>query len=191
MNRAATVDLDVLCCPVDRGRLAVDKAGYRCVTCQAEFNHQDGMPDLAYSPLPALDGHVPYIWSDVFYLENLLGQRRGARYPIRSVRGDATTLPLADQSVDVYVGHHAINDIWLSRGELGVDRSYEEMDRVTRPDGFIVHSDCVLQHDARVGDPSTKLATLGRPGRLPSQARLPVAAGKRRRAGLGAGFPGG
>lgn len=204
MTRFQT-DLDLLCCPVDRGSLVAIEGAFHCTSCQAEFSDLDGIPDLVHSTLPVVDGHVPYIWSDVFYLENLLRQvirqgqtvvevcsggnivvplllrrlgievtyysvgldtahlrqqQRGVEYPIRSVRGDATALPLPDGSVDVYLGHHAINDVWLSRGEAGVEASYDEMDRVVHPEGYIVQSDCVLQHDARVGDPSTKLVTL-------------------------------
>lgn len=163
------------------------------------------MPDLAYSPLPDLDGHVPYLWSDVFHLENILRQlvqpdtvvlevcsgpnivvplllkrlnrpvtylsigintahlqqqKRGVNFPVQTIRGDATALPLAAHSIDFYIGHHAINDIWLTKGEAGVLQSYHEMHRVLKPDGYLVQSDCVLQHDSRVGDPSTKLINL-------------------------------
>lgn len=70
-------------------------------------------------------------------------------------------MPVASESVDIYIGHHAINDIWLTKGTAGVEKSYREMYRVIKKDGYIIHSDCVLQHDTRVGDPSTKIVSLG------------------------------
>jgi SAM-dependent methyltransferase len=196
----------ILRCPVDKRTLVATDTVLQCDGCGRKFQMIDGTPDLAYSTLPDVDGHTPYIWSDVFYLENLLRhvvrpgatvvevcsganivvplllartgvpvtyysigtdvehlrqQREGVRYPIRSVRGDATDLPLESASVDVYIGHHAINDIWLSKGAVGVARAYDEMHRVVKRDGFIVQSDCLLQHDSRVGDPSTKMTNLG------------------------------
>lgn len=202
LERAAQA---ILRCPVDQGPLREEPGGRRCQTCRRLYGDADGLPDLVYSPLPDVDGHVPYLWSDVFHLENilrqlvspfslvlevcsgpnivvplllkrldrpvsylsigintahLLQQRRGVNFPVQSIRGDATALPLASRSVDLYLGHHAINDIWLTKGEAGVTRSYQEMHRVLKAGGYLVQSDCVLQHDSRVGDPSTKLIGL-------------------------------
>ncbi|HWS82758.1 MAG TPA: methyltransferase domain-containing protein [Ktedonobacteraceae bacterium] len=199
------MDVTLLRCPVDQGSLTSNETGYRCSVCGSYYVKDDGMPDLAYSPLPDVDGHVPYIWSDVFYLENVLRQavksgaiivevcsgpniivplllkrlnhnvqyysvginkahlkqqQRGVDFPIYSIKGDATALPLTSKSIDIYIGHHAINDIWLTKGSVGVEKSYSEMHRVTKKDGYIIHSDCVLQHDTRVGDPSTKIVNL-------------------------------
>jgi SAM-dependent methyltransferase len=195
----------ILRCPVDHGTLVLEPAGPRCQACGRRYQDVDGCPDLAYSPLPDVDGHVPYLWSDVFHLENILRQlvrpesvvlevcsgpnivvplllkrlgrpvtylsvgmntahlrqqKQGVNFPIQSIRGDATALPLAADSVDLYLGHHAINDIWLTKGEAGVTQSYQEMDRVLKEDGYLIQSDCVLQHDSRVGDPSTRLIDL-------------------------------
>jgi len=199
------LDSSPLRCPVDRAELASVPAGLRCTGCGRDYQLVDGIPDLAYSPLPDVDGHTAYIWSDVFYLENLLAQfvepgatvvevcsggnivvplllsrlgiqvsywsvgtdlghlrqqREGVAFDIHTVRGDATALPFASSTVDLYIGHHAINDVWLSKGDAGVEASYVEMDRLLRPDGYLIQSDVHLQHDARVGDPSTKIVDL-------------------------------
>lgn len=197
--------MNILGCPVDKSPLFRNEVGYHCIECGRSYLESNEMLDLAYATLPAIDGHVPYIWSDVFYLENvlkqvvqpdmiiveicsgpniivplllkrlqyavryysiginethLLQQKKGVNYPIQSIKGDATELPLISESVDIYIGHHAINDIWLTRGIAGVEQSYREMHRVIKKEGYIIHSDCVLQHDARVGDPSTKIVGL-------------------------------
>lgn len=198
----------IVVCPKDKGELRVDGNGYRCLACDTKYTiRNSGIVDLEYSTLPDVDGHTPYIWSDVFYFENLLKQilkpgfivlevcsgpnvivplllkrlnipvtyysvgineyhliqqRQGVNYPIISIIGNATDLPIADKSVDLYIGHHAINDIWLTKGMAGVDKSFLEMDRVTKDTGYIIQSDCVLQHDCRVGDPSTKIVGLKR-----------------------------
>lgn len=199
------MNLSVICCPVDKSSLTKNETVYECSVCGRQYREEKGVLNLEYSTLPDVDGHVPYIWSDVFYFEHmlkqlvkpnaviaeicsgpnivvplllsrlnipvtyfsigineahLLQQKGGVRFPIHSVKGDATELPIASGTVDIYVGHHAINDIWLTKGTAGVERSYEEMHRVIKPDGYIIQSDCVLQHDARVGDPSTKIIGL-------------------------------
>lgn len=200
------MDLSIISCPIDHGHL--EKIGpnkYQCMLCEKVYIEENGILDMNYSDLPNLDGHVPYIWSDVFYFENLLKQlarphstivevcsgpniivplllkrlhipvnyysigidqahlrqqRNGVAFPIQSIQGDATRLPLSNHSVDLYIGHHAINDVWLSKGSQGVEQSYKEMHRVIKYNGYIIHSDCILQHDTRVGDPSTKIIGL-------------------------------
>jgi Trm112p-like protein len=82
-------------------------------------------------------------------------QRSGAHLKFLSVKGDTTALMLDNGCADMVVFHHAINDIWLSRGIEGICRSLDEAARVVRDGGVMIFSHCEMDWD-----PSTKEVSL-------------------------------
>jgi uncharacterized protein YbaR (Trm112 family) len=82
-------------------------------------------------------------------------QRNGAHSEFLSVKGDSTALMLDSGSADMVVFHHAINDIWLSRGIEGVHQSLDEAIRVLASKGVMIFSHCEMDWD-----PSTKETSL-------------------------------
>jgi len=88
-------------------------------------------------------------------VSHLKMQRRGAHLEFISVKGDSTALMLDNGCADMVVFHHAINDIWLSRGMEGVYQSLDEAARVVRSGGVMIFSHCEMDWD-----PSTKEMSL-------------------------------
>ena len=88
-------------------------------------------------------------------VSHLKMQRNGAHLEFLSVKGDSTALMLDDGCADVVVFHHAINDIWLSRGIEGVHQSLDEAARVLASTGAMIFSHCEMDWD-----PSTQETSL-------------------------------
>lgn len=88
-------------------------------------------------------------------VSHLKMQRSGANLEFLSVKGDSSALMLEDGCADMVVFHHAINDIWLSRGIEDVHRSLDEAARVLASKGVMIFSHCEMDWD-----PSTKETSL-------------------------------
>ncbi len=83
--------------------------------------------------------------------EHLLLQRASLNgEPQLLVLGDGCKLPLADESTDVAVFHHALDDVFETRGKPGVRQAVTEAARALRPGGYVIFSHCEL-----VGDEAT------------------------------------
>lgn len=197
----------LLACPRCKNLLEKENNEYVCNTCNLLYGKEDGFLDLYYSPLPEVDSSQPYIWSDLFYFEDLLRrilkpnmvvveicsggnhvvptilnricpsvtylsigdyslhlkkQQDGVpNFPINSIIGDATRLPLKNDSVDILIGHHAINDIWLSKGFQGVKESTYESMRILKSNGYLIYSHSYNAYDElRTGDISCRAVDL-------------------------------
>jgi len=66
---------------------------------------------------------------------------------VEGVIGDATHLPFRLRCVDVFVFHHAIDDILETRGFQGVKTSIEGALRVLKQGGFMIFSHSVFSYD--------------------------------------------
>lgn len=75
-------------------------------------------------------------------------QKEGVVTPnMEVVVADATHLPVQDEQVDIFVFHHAIDDILESHGFEGLWASIEEALRTIKKGGCIIFSHCVFSHD--------------------------------------------
>lgn len=70
--------------------------------------------------------------------------------PYLLLLADSCQLPLADESADVAVFHHAIDDVFETRGKSGVQHTIAEAARALKPGGYMIFSHCEL-----VGDEAT------------------------------------
>ena len=80
--------------------------------------------------------------------EHLLLQRASLnRQPYLLLLADGCSLPLADGCADVAVFHHAIDDVFETRGKVGVQQAVFEAARALRPGGYAMFSHCALAGD--------------------------------------------
>lgn len=66
---------------------------------------------------------------------------------VEGVVGDATYLPLWSRCVDVFVFHHAIDDILETRGSEGVRTSIEQALRTIKAGGCMIFSHSIFAFD--------------------------------------------
>ncbi|WP_160157209.1 hypothetical protein [Geobacillus sp. TFV-3] len=65
----------LIACPRCHSPLELEENGeYGCNNCFILYGFEEGILDLYYSPLPDFDGLQPYMWSDFYFLENLLNK---------------------------------------------------------------------------------------------------------------------
>jgi len=80
--------------------------------------------------------------------EHILLQRAGSGgVEVEGVVADATCPPLVDGCADIFVFHHAIDDIFETRGVEGVRASVEAALRALRGGGCLVFSHSVFASD--------------------------------------------
>jgi len=97
--------------------------------------------------LARLDRGARYIAVELDW-EHLLLQRGSLNgQPYLLLLADACQLPLADESADVAVFHHAIDDVFETRGKSGVQHTITEAARALKPGGYAIFSHCELVGD--------------------------------------------
>jgi len=75
-------------------------------------------------------------------------QRRAIRDAhVHTICGSSSALPLKASSVNLFIFHHAIDDILETEGMAGIESSIKESLRVTTVSGAIVLSHCVFDAD--------------------------------------------
>jgi len=75
-------------------------------------------------------------------------QRKGVgNTNVNGVVGDATRLPFRHRCVDMFIFHHAVDDILETKGFGGVKASIEEALRTLKQGAYIVFSHCVFSYD--------------------------------------------
>ena len=65
----------------------------------------------------------------------------------QGIMADATYLPLRDGSVDLFIFHHALDDILETKGFNGMWASITEALRTLRHNGQMIFSHCVFSND--------------------------------------------
>ena len=73
-------------------------------------------------------------------------QKEGVQI-VEGVVGDAVHLPLRHGCVDIFVFHHAIDDILETRGSEGIRASIEEALRTLKAGGCVIFSHCIFSYD--------------------------------------------
>lgn len=111
--------------------------------------------------LERINKRVTYISIDNS-VYNLLKQKKAMEnFKINSIIGDATSVPISSDSIDIIIGHHAINDIWATRGEVGLEKAIKENIRLLKPGGTLIHSHNYNAIDeVRHGDISSRMVSL-------------------------------
>jgi len=75
-------------------------------------------------------------------------QRKGAgKANVEGLMGDATRLPLRDKEVDIFIFHHAIDDVLETRGSEGLMASLEEATTALKTGGCMIFSHSVFTYD--------------------------------------------
>jgi len=66
---------------------------------------------------------------------------------VQGVVGDAIHIPFHNESVDMIVFHHAVDDILETRGVEGVKSSIEDALRTLKPEGCMIFSHSIFAND--------------------------------------------
>jgi len=89
-----------------------------------------------------------YVALDIEKAHIQLQKEGGGTANVEGVIGDAAHLPFRHGCADVFVFHHAIDDILETRGFEGVKASIEEALRTLKAGGFMIFSHSVFSYDA-------------------------------------------
>ena len=96
-----------------------------------------------------LDRDASFIYVAVDIDPYHLGLQRCAAGNAHAYRvcASSSCLPLKTGSVDLFIFHHAIDDILETEGMAGIELSLQASLRVTRNGGLIIFSHCVFESD--------------------------------------------
>lgn len=94
----------------------------------------------------------PFTYITIDLLENHIRLQKTGEESITGILADAAQLPLSNNSVDLFMFHHAIDDILETRGMRGVSLAIDDAFRTLKDDcGFMIFTHCLMWWDPDTG----------------------------------------
>jgi ubiquinone/menaquinone biosynthesis C-methylase UbiE len=90
---------------------------------------------------------------------------------VEGLIGDASNSPLINECVDIFVFHHAIDDIIETKGFKGLYASLEEAIRVLKKGGCMIFSHCIFSSDPFTKDINLSIVQSFLEGRIKGNFR--------------------